>query len=139
MINIFQIRFELEDLAGRLAAENITEEHLKEIEHIRDECQKLYENMNQIELANIDGKLRNVVYEAANNARLTEISNSLHSQTQRLWSMIFRKGSWNGEVKAMMGEIVQTHEVLSKGDPQKAGEVRRQLLNAHVQRVKGKL
>jgi DNA-binding GntR family transcriptional regulator len=139
MINIFQIRLELEDLAGRLAAENVSEEHLTEIKNIQDECQKLYKNMNQFELANIDNKLRSVVYDAANNTRLTEISDSLHSQTQRLWSLIFRKGSWNGEVKAMMNEIIQTHEVLSKGDAGNAGLVRRHLLNDHVQRIKGKL
>lgn len=138
MINIFKIRFELEELAGQLAAENITEEHLGGIKSIQNECLQLYENMDLIGLMKIDKKLRGVVYDAANNSMLAEISDSLHNQTHRLWSVIFQRGHWSGEVKAMMDEIIITHEVFSEGDPQKAGIARREMLKVNVQRIKGK-
>jgi DNA-binding GntR family transcriptional regulator len=139
MINIFQIRFELEALAGRLAAENVTEEHLDRIKEIEAECQKLYDKMDQKQLADIDQKLRSVIYDAANNPKLTEMSDSLYVLTQRLWGVIFQKGKWKDEMEAIQDEITQTYEVLQAGDPEKAGSVRRQLLSNHVNRIKGRL
>lgn len=38
MLNVFQIRFEIEELAGMLAGEHITDDHLEKIEKIRQEC-----------------------------------------------------------------------------------------------------
>jgi DNA-binding GntR family transcriptional regulator len=139
MVNIFQIRFELEALAGRLAAENSTEEHLKKIKEIEIECEKLEEIMDQKQLADIDAKLRSVVYDAANNPKLTEMSDSLYVLTQRLWGLIFQKGKWKDEMKAILDEIKETYDVLLAGDPEKAGEVRRRLLSSHVERIKERL
>ena len=139
MVNIFKIRLELEDLAGRLAAENITKDHLDTIKDIQDECNRLHEGMDQKQLADIDKKLRNVIYDAASNPKLTEISDSLHVLTQRLWGLVFQKGKWHDEVEAMMEEIKQTYEVLLEGDSQKVGKLRRQLLNSHVERIKNRL
>ena len=84
MVNVFQIRFEIEDLAGRLAAENVTPAQLERILAIKEECLQLTEGLDNKALAKIDNQLRQVVYEAANNDTLTGISDFLQSQTQRL-------------------------------------------------------
>lgn len=139
MVNIFRIRFELEALAGKLAAENITNENLDEIKAIQVECKELTQEMDQKQLVGVDKQLRRVIYDAANNPKLTEISDSLYALTQRLWGVLFIRGKWKDEVKAMIEEIEQTHEALSEGDPEKAGKVRRQWLNEHVDRIKGRL
>lgn len=137
MVNVFHIRFELEGLAGRLAAENVRQEHLDRILALKTECEQMTEEIDHKTLATIDKKLRKIVYEAADNDILTEISNFLYSLTQRLWSLMFKRGNWEGELKAMIHEMELTHTVLSEGDPEKAGETRRQLLDDHVQRIKG--
>lgn len=138
MVNVFQIRFEIEELAGRLAAENITPEQLDEILEIKRECEQLRDAMDHKALAAIDKKLRAVVYAAANNDILTWISDFLHGQTHRLWSVMFEHGNWTGEKNAILDEIDKTHAVLSGRDAQQAGKVRRELLHDHVQRIKGK-
>ncbi|MEH0019325.1 MAG: GntR family transcriptional regulator [Desulfobacter sp.] len=139
MINVFQIRFEIEDLAGRLAAENITPEQLDQIIALKEECQQFTEEMDRTDLAKIDRKLRQIVYKAANNNTLTEISDFLHSQTQRLWFIMFERGNRTEELNAIIDEIERTHETLSAGDPREAGRNRRRMLNGHVQRIKGRL
>lgn len=137
MIHVFQIRFEIEDLAGRLAAENVTAEHLDQIAALQAECELMKAEIDHKTLATIDKKLRKIVYHAADNDILTEISDFLYSLTQRLWSLMFKRGNWAGELKAIIHEMAMTHQVLSEGDPQKAGETRRRLLDDHVQRIKG--
>ena len=137
MVNVFQIRFELEDLAGRLAAENVRKEHLEELLALKAECEQMTDEIDHTTLAAIDKKLRAIVYHAADNDILTEISDFLYSLTQRLWSLMFKKGNWEGELKAIIHEMDLTHQALSKGDPQAAGDTRRRLLDEHVQRIKG--
>lgn len=137
MVNVFQIRFELEDLAGRLAAENVREEHLDQIVTLKEECEQMKDEIDHTTLASIDKRLRKIVYSAADNDILTEMSDFLYSLTQRLWSLMFKRGNWEGELKAMIHEMDLTHKVLSEGDLGKAGETRRRLLNEHVQRIKG--
>ncbi|MCG8638967.1 MAG: GntR family transcriptional regulator [Desulfobacterales bacterium] len=137
MVNVFQIRFELEDLAGRLAAENVTEEHLDQLLTLKKGCEQMKDEIDHTTLATIDKKLRKIVYHAADNDMLTEISDFLYSLTQRLWSLMFKRGNWKGELQAIIHEMDLTHKVLSEGDPVKAGAARRRLLDEHVQRIKG--
>lgn len=137
MVNVFQIRFELEDLAGRLAAENVRDEHLEQLIVLKQECEQMTEEIDHTTLATIDKKLRKIVYDAADNDILTEMSDFLYCLTQRLWSLMFKRGNWKGELEAIIHEMELTYTVLSDGDPDKAGETRRRLLDEHVQRIKG--
>lgn len=137
MVNVFQIRFELEELAGRLAAENARQGHLDQLLALKKECEQMKDEIDHTTLADIDKRLRKILYAAADNDILTEMSNFLYSLTQRLWSLMFKRGNWEGELKAIIHEIDMTHKVLSEGDPEKAGATRHQLLDDHVQRIKG--
>ncbi len=137
MVHVFKIRFELEDLAGHLAAENVREEHLNQLLTLKQECEQIEGEIDHTTLATIDKKLRKIVYNAADNDILTEISDFLYSLTQRLWSLMFKRGNWKGELEAIIHEMDLTHKVLSEGNPKKAGDTRRRLLDEHVQRIKG--
>ena len=137
MVHVFQIRFELEDLAGRLAAENVRQEHLDDLEALKQECEQMKDEIDHTTLASIDKKLRKIVYDAADNDILTEISDFLYSLTQRLWSLMFKRGNWKGELQAIIHEMDLTHKAFSESDPEKAGDTRRRLLDEHVQRIKG--
>lgn len=137
MVNVFRIRFELEDLAGYLAAENVRDEHLDQLMALKQECEQMKEEIDHTTLATIDKRLRKIVYNAAGNDILAEISDFLYSLTQRLWSLLFKRGNWEGELKAIIREMELTHKALSQGDPKKAGDTRRRLLDEHVERIKG--
>ncbi len=138
MMNIFQVRLEIEALAGRLAAEMITPNHLESLEQLEKDCAVLIDQRNQKGLALIDFSLRKILYDAGNNYVLRDISNQLYSLTFRLWFVIMGYGDWTEEVLSITNEIRATHTVLSGGNPIEAGEARRSVMVRHVERIKRK-
>jgi len=138
MMYVFQIRFEIEGLVGRLAAEKVTDDHLDKIDKIRQECSQLLDRKNRRDLVNIDFMFRDVLYDAANNPILRNISQYLYDLTLRIWYIISERGDWAEEVQPLLDEIEQTHEVLSRRDPQEAGKLRREFLIKHFKRIRSK-
>jgi DNA-binding GntR family transcriptional regulator len=138
MMHVFQIRFEIEGLVGRLAAENVTDDHLDKIDKIRQECSQLLDRKNRKDLVNIDFKFRDVLYDAADNPVLRDISQYLYDLTLRLWYIISDRGDWAEEVQPLLDEIKQTRKALSRRDPQEAGKLRREFLIKHFARIRRK-
>lgn len=138
MMHVFQIRFEIEGLVGRLAAEKITDDHLDKIDKIRQECSQLLHRRSRKDLLNIDIKFRDALYDAANNPTLRDISQYLYDLTLRLWYTISERGDWVEEVNPLLDEIEQTHKALSRRDSQEAGKLRREFLIKHFARIRSK-
>ncbi|OPX40625.1 MAG: hypothetical protein B1H13_06525 [Desulfobacteraceae bacterium 4484_190.3] len=138
MMHVFQVRFGIEGLVGSLVAEKITDDHLDKIDKIRKECIQLLDRKSRKDLVNIDFKFRDVLYEAANNPVLRDISQYLYDLTLRLWYIISDRGDWAEEVRPLLDEIEQTHEVLSRRDPQEAAKLRREFLIKHFARIRSK-
>ena len=108
MMNTYQIRFELEDLLGRLSTIQPTPEHLAKMEVLARDCADLFENKDERKLVDIDVKFRDLLFDAANNPVLRDISNHLYHQTLRLWFITLSRGQWKEEVRAMHEEIILT-------------------------------
>lgn len=138
MMHVFQIRFEIEELVGRLACEKITDHHLENIDKIQKEGSQLLDRKNRKDLMNIDFKFRDVLYDAANNPVLRDISQYLYDLTLRLWYIISDRGDWAEEVQPLLDEIKQTYEALSKGNRQEAGKLRSEFLIKHFARIRMK-
>ena len=138
MMHVFQIRFEIEELVGRLACEKITDHHLENIDKIQKEGSQLLDRKNRKDLVNIDFKFRDVLYDAANNPVLRDISQYLYDLTLRLWYIISDRGDWAEEVQPLLDEIKQTYEALSKGNRQEAGKLRSEFLIKHFARIRMK-
>lgn len=138
MMNIFQVRLEIEALAGRLAAEMITPSHLESLAQLETDCEALIDQRNRKGLAAIDFSFRRILYDAGNNQVLRDISNQLYSLTFRIWFVIMGHGDWAEEVLAMANEIRTTHSVLSRRNPIEVGEARKSVLLRHVERIKRK-
>lgn len=136
MMHVFQIRFEIEGLVGRLAAENVTDDHLDKIDKIRQECSQLLDRKNRKDLVNIDFKFRDVLYDAADNPVLRDISQYLYDLTLRLWYIISDRGDWAEEVQPLLDEIKQTYEALSRGNSQEVGKLRSEFLIRHFARIR---
>ena len=136
MMHVFQIRFEIEELVGRLACEKITDNHLDNIDKIRKECSQLLDRKNRKGLVNIDFKFRNVLYDAANNPVLRDMSQYLYDLTLRLWYIISDRGDWAEEVQPLLDEIKQTYEALFRGNPQEVGKLRSEFLIRHFARIR---
>jgi DNA-binding GntR family transcriptional regulator len=138
IMNIFQVRLEIEALVGRLAAEMITPGHLESLEQLAKDCEALIDQRDKKSLALIDFSLRNILYDAGNNSVLRDISNQLYSLTFRIWFMIMGHGDWTEEVQALTNEIQDTHSLLSRRNPIEVGEARKSVLLRHVERIKRK-
>ncbi len=138
MMNVFQVRLEIEALAGRLAAEMMTPSHLENLEQLERNCEALIDQRNLKSLAMIDFSLRNILYDAGNNPVLRDISNQLYNLTFRIWFVIMGRGDWTEEVLALANEIRAIRSVLSRKNSNEAGDVRKTLLLRHIERIKRK-
>lgn len=138
MMHVYRVRFEVEALAGRLAAEQITESHLQKIGELRDHCRRLSGQKDRKALVNIDLEFRKILYDAANNPILTDWSQSLYNLTLRVWYSLLERTPWEEEVQGMLTELEQTHETLSRGNPEEAARVRRGFLNSYLERIRNK-
>jgi len=138
MMNVFQVRLEVEALAGRLAAELMTPDHLESLARLERDCEALIDQRNLKALALIDLTLRRILYDAGNNPVLRDISNQLYNLTFRIWFVIMGRGDWTEEVLAVANEIRAIRSILARRNPVEAGDARKSLLLRHVERIKRK-
>jgi len=138
MMHVFQIRLEIEGLAGRLAAQQVTDEHLEKIAAIRQECSQLFDRRDQKDLVRLDFKFRDFLYDAANNPVLRTMSQYLYHLTIRLSYTLFTRGDWTEGVQASLNEYEQVYEALARKDAEETGKLRRKWLRVHIERIKNK-
>lgn len=138
VLNVFQVRLEIEALAGRLAAELMTPEHLDALERLEKDCEALLGTRDLKGLANIDFSFRRILYDACNNPVLRDISNRLYHLTFRIWFVIMGRGDWAEEVQSLSDEIRTIRSVLARKNPAEAADTRKSLLLRHIERIKRK-
>jgi len=138
IMNVFQVRFELADMEGRLAAEQFTPKHISTHERLRHDCDALLDNKDRKTLSGIDRAFRNVILEAAGNPVLAEVSDRLYAQTFRLWYFVMDKGGWNEEVLAVKGELEGLLKIISNGTALELGKDRKAWLVKHLERLRDK-
>jgi DNA-binding GntR family transcriptional regulator len=138
MMHTYQVRFEIEELVGRLAAENCKEEHLQKIDTIIEKCTPLYAERNCRKLVEIDKEFRELLLTAASNPVLKETSTYLYTITQRLWYTILDRGNWEDEVRNVQDEIRGTKQSWQDDTPKRAGEFRKNALIKHCELIRAK-
>ena len=78
--DVLEVRKGMEVLAISLACKRITGEELEKLETIEQSFQKLIESGNLTELAEMDVKFHDTIYQATNNQRLVQLLNNLREQ-----------------------------------------------------------
>lgn len=81
--DVLEVRKGMEVLAISLACKRITREELEKLETIEQSFQKLIESGNLTELAEMDVKFHDTIYQATNNQRLVQLLNNLREQMYR--------------------------------------------------------
>ena len=81
--DVLEVRKGMEVLAISLACKRITGEELEKLETIEQSFQKLIESGNLTELAEMDVKFHDTIYQATNNQRLVQLLNNLREQMYR--------------------------------------------------------
>jgi DNA-binding GntR family transcriptional regulator len=133
---VFQTRTPLEGLMGRLAALQMTDEHLFRMREIKNECEKILTSQDKRSLVEVDMKFREVIHDSANNESLREVSDYLYYQTQRLWFLIFDKTDFDSLVREEIEYMGNSLEVFAQRDPDKAEEFRRGVVYTDLNRVR---
>lgn len=81
--DVLEVRKGMEVLAISLACKRITGEELEKLEIIERDFQNLIESGNLTELAEMDVKFHDTIYQATNNQRLVQLLNNLREQMYR--------------------------------------------------------
>jgi DNA-binding GntR family transcriptional regulator len=138
VMNIYQVRFEIEAFEARLAGDQFSSKHISELKNLYENCTKLLDKKNCKALAGIDASLRDIIHDAAGNPILAEVSDRLYSQTFRLWYTVLGKGDWREEVTAVINELEKLLDCFSFDNSKKLGEIRRNQLLSHFERLRHK-
>lgn len=133
--DVFLTRILVEGEVAKLATIHITQDQLREIEKIKEECEKMINNSNPEELIQIDINLRHVINRALNRPILGEISDYLYYQTLRIWYLVFNKTSFSVEMEQQVEEIEKTLEFLRSGDPKFAENCGREIVINYLNRI----
>ncbi len=136
MLNTYQVRFEIEALAGRLAAENVTPGHIEQLVPVKEACSKAAAKRNRRGLVEVDLRFRQVVYDAAGNPVLKKVSDHLYDLTLRLWFASLERGQWDHIVKDLNAEIEATTNVWQCRDSRQGAALRRDFLVRHFNRIR---
>ena len=138
VMNIYQVRFEIEVFEARLAGDRFSSKHREKLKTLYNSCTKLLDKENHKALVKIDTSLRDIIHDAAGNPVLAQVSDRLYWQTFRLWFTILNTGDWQEEVTAVINELENLLESLSSGSIKKMEEIRRNQLRSHFERLRHK-
>lgn len=126
--DIFMIRSRLEGLAGRKAAERITEEELKELEEILALTAFYVEKHDANTLKELDHRFHEVIYKATKSKTLNHLLSDFHHYIQKA-----RKSSiaTPGRAKKVLEEHKSIYEALERRD----GIAAEKLIDEHVRKA----
>jgi DNA-binding GntR family transcriptional regulator len=139
IIQVFQIRFDIEALAAKLACENASQEHIDRIDKLIDKLNRIPKDgkrLTGVKFIEIDLLFRDILYEAAQNPILREISDFLYHLTLRVHLLTFNKGDFSRLTPLFLNEIKEFQEVFANGDVEEAGQIRRRYLKEYLVDVK---
>lgn len=133
---VFQTRKPLEGMLGRLAATQIREHHLEQMKKVLEKCRNIRETRSRKELLEVDMEFRDILHDSVNNESLTEVSDYLYFQTQRLWFLIFDKADFTTLVEEEIEYMESSIEIFAGGDPDAAEEHRKKVILTDLNRVR---
>ncbi len=136
VMNIYQIRFEIESFEAGLAEEKFSSKHMSQLKDLCDDCQTVLDEKDPKALAQIDAGLRNIIHDAAGNFELEKLSDRLYSQTFRLWYIVMGKNDWHKEVNAVKKELMTILDYFVSGKSKELASIRRNQLIYHVERLR---
>ena len=138
IMNVFQVRFEVEDFEAGLAEAQFSSRHLTQMKDLDDTCKRLLDKEDPKALAGMDASLRQIIHDAAGNPVLADVSERLYSQTFRLWYSVLAKSDWQEEVMAVKKEYEKILAYFSSNPSNAFGSIRRTQLMDHFERLRQK-
>ena len=139
IIQVFQIRSDLEALAARLACENATQEHIDRIGELIEKLQVDVDEEKEdpgINFIKIDFLFRDILYEAAQNPILKEMSDFLYHLTLRINLLAHKKGDFQRCKPLFIEEMKNFQSVFASREIDEAAKIRQHYLKEYLIGVK---
>ena len=139
IIQVFQIRSGIEALAARLACENASQAHIDRIGAL---IEKLHVDVDDekenpgINFIKIDFLFRDILYGAAQNPILTEMSDFLYHLTLRINLLAYKKGDFQRCKPLFAEEMKSFQSVFASRSIEKAAQIRQHFLKEYLVGVK---
>ncbi len=111
--DVLEIRAALEGLAAGLASLRISEEEIEELETVAVRFHKAIEKDNIEAMIENDIKFHDIIFKAARNEKLIQLSSNLREQVQRFREMYISKAN---KAKELADEHYELADAISKRD-----------------------
>jgi Transcriptional regulators len=134
--DVLEVRRALEELAVELACKRITDEDLSQLEIISKKIEREVHSLDSIELAELDEKYHDVIYQATGNNRLIQIINNLREQMYRYRLEYIKDKDSRATLMAEHGEILKS---LKAHNVEKTVHIIREHINNQVFSVSQKI
>ena len=132
---VYRTRILIEGELARMAAQNISDDQLAEMNKLLAACQKIKGERTRDKLVEVDKNFRNILFNAAKCTTLQEISELLYNQTLRVWHLTFNDSDVQSEVEMEYKEIRETITSFTKREPNAAKELRKEFIMMWVNRL----
>ncbi|WP_299983765.1 GntR family transcriptional regulator [Desulfobacula sp.] len=138
IMNVYQVRFEMESFESNLAKGNFSSKHNRQLEEMYNACNRLLDEKDTKALTKIDMAFRDIIHEAAGNPVLADVSDKLYSQTFRIWYSVLAQNGYQDEVKAVQTEVKKFMDCLASGNTDELVGIRKTQLFNHFERLRHK-
>ncbi len=115
--DLFQVRGQLEGLAARLAAENISPENLQQLNSTLNLMESKMEEDNAEDFLNFEFFFHRLIYKSSGNQYLNETLNRMFEQINRFRSKSFAR---QRRMQEVLEELNSLYEAMSGGDTVRA-------------------
>ncbi len=119
---LWEVRWELEGLAARLAAKRIDRRRLEQMKALFDDFDAVVDEGGSKAFMDIDSRFHNLLYRATHNEFLEDILDRLYTLSARLWYMSLDRVS-HQVVREAIEEHAEVIKALEKGDAEEAERV----------------
>lgn len=126
--DIYEMRYWLEGLAARWAADHMNEEQIAELEEIILLSEFHLKDERQNQIVKLDGRFHKAIYEAAGSRMLERVLSDFHQYVKNA-----RFVSVGSNKRAQ--ESVNEHKAILEAIRQKNGELAEKLANEHIGHV----
>ncbi|MGI6110081.1 MAG: GntR family transcriptional regulator [Eubacteriaceae bacterium] len=116
---MMEIRRALEALAAELAAKNATDEQIEELKAANQEFEDALRANDEEKIIESDIRFHDVLYDSSGNKKLSQMTNSLREQMQRIRVEYVHKVT---DKDPLIGQHESIIEFVEKGIPQAASE-----------------
>ncbi|NLX77764.1 MAG: GntR family transcriptional regulator [Clostridiaceae bacterium] len=125
IMDVLEVRAALDKLATRLAAERAKPETLRQLENIHKQYIACLQKENISGAIKKDVEFHEVIYNAAGNAKLTNVAGNLREQIYR-FRVLYLKDFSNAE------EVLKEHRAILKAMQEKDAELAGKLAEEHI-------